>query len=225
VQCSGIAGTNSHYCVYHPVAGTYNPVYFMDTEYMNWLVWEGGPGDLVTQETYIKGPAGLVNGRRMIGFSDNHSVADKTWLTNFPNNLTPPTSCALNGQVSPCTAVEQKTAMDYQHSIVANDVDYPLRKTSGITLRSCIERWTGYIGPPPNASVVWNANTCSHELRVEIKCENPVSHFTVYQYGGWVQAVGLHSGSTCSPNENHLAAAYGQYRNGDGQPITTVRYF
>jgi hypothetical protein len=126
VQCAGISGTNSHYCVYHPVAGTFTPVYFMDTEYMNWLEWEGPPGDLVTQETYIKGPAGNVNGRRMIGFSDNRSVADETWLANFPSNMLPPVNCALNGQVSPCTAVEQKTVMDYQHSIVANDVDYPL---------------------------------------------------------------------------------------------------
>jgi hypothetical protein len=90
--------------------------------------------------------------------------------------------------------------------------------------RAC-ELWTGYIGPPPNASVAWNVNCYSHELRVKIHCENPVSHFAVDEYGGWVKAVGLHSGATCPANENHLVAAYGQYRNSDTSPITTVRYF
>ena len=94
-----------------------------------------------------------------------------------------------------------------------------------LSQKSCNEQWTGFVGPPPNASVAWDHNSCNHQLRVKIHCENPVSHFSVNEYGGWVKRVGLHSGQTCPANENHLLAAYGQYRNRPGAHITTVRFF
>jgi hypothetical protein len=86
----------------------------------------------------------------------------------------------------------------------------------------CSENWTGFVGPPGNASVAWRNNTCGHQLRVRIFCNGGT--FPQFLNGGWVRTVGLHSGKTCPASEPNLASAYGQYRNGPGDAVTTVQF-
>jgi hypothetical protein len=101
---------------------------------------------------------------------------------------------------------------------------FDARKILTSAKTNCTEKWTGNLGPPGNAFVYWNTNTCFWELRVKIHCENTVSEFTVNQYGGWVMS-NIHSGATCPANEPALEDAYAQYRVATGDPITTVQFY
>lgn len=87
----------------------------------------------------------------------------------------------------------------------------------------CSEHWTGFVGPPGNASAAWDQNTCGHQLRGRIFCNG--GSFPQFLNGGWVRTVGLHSGVTCPASEPNLVSAYGQFRNGPGSPVTTVQFF
>lgn len=95
--------------------------------------------------------------------------------------------------------------------------------TNGHAKVLCSEHWTGFVGPPGNASVAWDQNTCGHQVRVRIFCNGGT--FPQFLNGGWVRTVGLHSGKTCPASEPDLVSAYGQYRNGPGATVTTVQFF
>lgn len=91
---------------------------------------------------------------------------------------------------------------------------------SGVT---CSESWTGFVGPPGNASVAWRLNSCGHQVRVEIFCNG--GSFPQFLFGGWVRTVGLHSGKTCPASEPNLVSAYAQTRDGPGGAVTTTQFF
>ena len=95
-----------------------------------------------------------------------------------------------------------------------------------VRVAACSENWTGFVTPSQNnGSVVWNSNSCSWQIRVDLRCVNSRLGLVTHAYGGWVRAVGLHSGATCPSAEPVMTDAYAQYRVGSGSPITTVRYW
>jgi hypothetical protein len=91
---------------------------------------------------------------------------------------------------------------------------------------TCSENWTGSVTPSQTSSfVVWNANSCGWQIRVHLRCVLPTRGLVTFANGGWVRAVGLHSGATCPSAEPVMTDAYAQYRVASGDPITTVRYW
>lgn len=98
--------------------------------------------------------------------------------------------------------------------------------TQTVTSLSCSETWNGFPTPSNNdAYVVWTANSCSHQLRVKLRCVNPPRGLVAFAYGGWVIPVGLHSAATCPGAEPVMTNAYAQYRDASGDPVTTVQFY
>jgi hypothetical protein len=109
---------------------------------------------------------------------------------------------------------------------VANAANAATPPSHTVAARACSENWTGFVTPSQNnGSVVWTANSCSWQIRVDLRCVNSRLGLVTHAYGGWVRQVGLHSGATCPDAEPVMTDAYAQYRVGSGSPITTVRYW
>jgi hypothetical protein len=120
-------GTKNAFLCYYHEPGTGGGIYATLVLFENWYYWHPKTGDMVVDETYAKsGAPGYTstNGHRTIHFADAHEIADPAWLAGFPDNKTPPAQCSQpesGGAVTPCSAVEQQSAMDFQHAIATDN--------------------------------------------------------------------------------------------------------
>lgn len=124
-NCVQNGSKHAYLCYWHS-PGTGGGVYGTLVLFENWYYWHPQSGDQVVQETYAKSGApgyDSATGHRVISFADGATVADPAWLDGFPGNTGPPADCSRAGAgMWPCTALEQQSAMGFQHAMTADGI-------------------------------------------------------------------------------------------------------
>lgn len=98
---------------------------------------------------------------------------------------------------------------------------------AGAPAIGCTETWTPWVTPSNNqAGASWDANTCEHYIRGDVRCAQSVGGGSAHFYGGWInETLNLISWATCPGSYPVMTDGYAQFKSCATCSITTVHFW
>lgn len=92
---------------------------------------------------------------------------------------------------------------------------------------TCTETWTPWVTPSNNqAGASWDANTCEHYIRGDVRCAQSVGGASAHFYGGWInETLNLISWATCPGSYPVMTDGYAQFKSCATCSISTVHFW